>query len=75
MATYVISILPTRILEWKNPYKKLYNKQPSYSNRKVFGCLCFATNTIPHKTKFESSIIPCCFIGYNQGQMHTSYMT
>lgn len=35
---------------------------------KVFGCLCFSTNTIPHKTKFDSRAIKCCFSGYNQGQ-------
>ena len=65
MATYLINILPTQILDWNTPYSKLYGKNPSYSNLKVFGCLCFATNTIPHKKKFEARATMCCFIGYN----------
>lgn len=27
-----------------------------------------ATNVIPHKTKFKSRVIMCCFHGYNQFQ-------
>lgn len=68
IATYIINMLPTSILDWKTPSSVLYKKEPSYSNIKVFGCLCFAANTIPHKTKFESRASICCFIGYNQGQ-------
>lgn len=68
MATYIINITPTQVLNWSTPYKKLYNKDPTYDNLKVFGCLCFATNTIPHKTKFEKRATMCCFIGYNHGQ-------
>lgn len=54
IATHIINMLPTSILDWKTPSSVLYKKEPSYSNIKVFGCLCFAANTIPHKTKFES---------------------
>lgn len=68
MATYIINILPTPILEWKTPYKCLHNKDPSYSSLKTFGCLCFATNVKPHKTKFAPRDIRCCFSGYNPGQ-------
>lgn len=68
MATYIINILPTPILEWKTPYKCLHNKDPSYSSLKTFGCLCFATNVKPHKTKFAPRVIRCCFIGYNPCQ-------
>ena len=68
MATHIINILPTQVLNWNTPFQKLYNKPPSYTNLKVFGCLCFATNTIPHKTKFDSRSTMCCFIGYSSGQ-------
>lgn len=68
MATHIINILPTPILEWKTPYKCLHNKDPSYSSLKTFGCLCFATNVKPHKTKFAPRVIRCCFIGYNPCQ-------
>lgn len=68
MATYIINVLPTPILEWKTPFIYLHKKESSYSNLKIFGCLCFATNVIPHKNKFAPRAIMCCFIGYNPGQ-------
>lgn len=67
MATHIINILPTKLLTWDTPFERLYNKPP-YTNLKVFGCLCFATNTIPHKPKFESRATMCCLIGFNSGQ-------
>lgn len=58
----------SKILIWKTPFDKSYNKSPSYSNLNIFGCLDFAINVMPHKTKFEFKVIMCCFIGYNMGQ-------
>lgn len=74
MATYIINILPTQILEWNYPYHNLYDKTPSYENLKVFGCLCFVTNIMPHKTEFESKATMCCFLGYSIGKNHTNCM-
>lgn len=68
METHIISILQTKVLNWKTPFEKVHNKFPSYSNLKIFGCLAFATNVIPHKSKFESRAIMCCFLGYNPCQ-------
>lgn len=38
-----------------------------YSFLKYFSCLCFATNSTSHKTKFEKIVSQGVFIGYTPG--------
>ncbi|KAL0463240.1 UNVERIFIED_CONTAM: hypothetical protein Slati_0211600 [Sesamum latifolium] len=42
--------------------------KPLYSHLKVFGCLCYANNTDPRKTKLSLRASKCVFIGYAPGQ-------
>ncbi|KAL0303104.1 UNVERIFIED_CONTAM: Retrovirus-related Pol polyprotein from transposon RE2 [Sesamum radiatum] len=44
-ATYILNRLPTKILNGKSPYEILYKRTPAYEHLRVFGSLCFATNT------------------------------
>lgn len=44
------------------PYHKLFQKQSSYSNLRVFGCLYFLHIVTPHKHSPRS--IPCVFLRY-----------
>lgn len=70
-ATYLINRMPTPILDWKTPFEMLHNSPPDYSRLKVFGSLCYVTNTSPHKDKFSPRAHKCLFLGYAVG--HKAY--
>ncbi|KAL2230371.1 UNVERIFIED_CONTAM: Retrovirus-related Pol polyprotein from transposon RE1 [Sesamum indicum] len=67
-ATYIINRTPTKTLNWLTPYHKLFGHPPTYSHIKIFGCLCFATNINPHKSKFHKRAHKCIFLGYPMTQ-------
>ncbi|KAL0297760.1 UNVERIFIED_CONTAM: hypothetical protein Sradi_6828100 [Sesamum radiatum] len=67
-ATYIINRLPTSVLRWKTPYEVLYNRSVDYSMVRTFGCLAFATNVLPQKSKFTKRAYRCIFVGYAFGQ-------
>ena len=68
MATHLINRIPTPILNWHTPFEVLYGHKPDYSMVKTFGCLCYITNTKPHKDKFETRSHKCVFLGYCLGK-------
>ncbi|KAL0395161.1 UNVERIFIED_CONTAM: Retrovirus-related Pol polyprotein from transposon RE2 [Sesamum latifolium] len=67
-ATYIINRTPSHILNWVTPYELLFRKPPKCDHLKVFGCLCYAKNTDPRKTKFSPRASKCVFMGYAPGQ-------
>ena len=55
------------LLSFKTPFERLYSKPSSYSHRRVFSCLAYATNVhVSHK--FDHRAITYIFIGYPVGQ-------
>ena len=64
MATYLLNVLPSKLLQNKSPTEVLYKRIPSYDHLRVFGCLCFPL--IPSTTinKLQPRSTPCVFLGY-----------
>ena len=64
MATYLLNILPSKVLASQSPLQILYHRDPLYSHLRVFGCLCYPLfpSTTIHKLQPRST--PCVFLGY-----------
>lgn len=71
-AVYLINRLPTVIHSYKSPFELLYNKLPSYSLLKVFGCSCFPCLRPYNKHKLEYRSQECIFLGYSS--QHKGYI-
>ncbi|KAJ9563189.1 hypothetical protein OSB04_008349 [Centaurea solstitialis] len=62
MATHLLNLLPSTSINLDTPHYRLFQKHPSYSHLRVFGCLCYPHLTTPHKLAPRST--PCVFLGY-----------
>jgi histone deacetylase 1/2 len=64
-ATFLINLLPTKVLNFSTPTEKLINVIPNYDSLRIFGCACWP-NLRPynkHKLAFRSK--QCVFLGYS----------
>ena len=64
MATYLINILPTKVLGYTSPTQILYQKHPSFSSLRIFGCLCYPLFPSTKIHKLQPRSTPCVFLGY-----------
>lgn len=65
-ATFLINRIPTAVLNWKCPYEILHKSKPNLDQIKSFGCLCYASNLAPNKTKLDPKAFKCIFLGNSQ---------
>jgi histone deacetylase 1/2 len=64
-ATFLINLLPTKVLNLVSPVEKLLEVSPNYESLRTFGCACWP-NLRPynkHKLAFRSK--RCVFLGYS----------
>ena len=63
MATYLLNILPTKVLGYRSATQILYQRTPIYSALRVFSYLCFPLfpSTTIHKLQERST--PCVYLG------------
>ena len=64
---HLINIMPSSLLQSKSPFEFLYNKVPSYSHLRSFGCLCYAFTFISTRDKFPPQFRARVFFGYPLG--------
>ncbi|GJZ66253.1 ribonuclease H-like domain-containing protein [Tanacetum coccineum] len=59
---YLLNILPSTSINNDISYTKLFNKPPSYTHLRTFGCLCYPYTFPPHKLAPRTT--PSIFLGY-----------
>lgn len=66
-AIHIINRLHTPLLKSKCPHETLYQEPPSLIHLKVFGCLCYASTLMAHRTNFDPRARKSIFHGYKEG--------
>jgi histone deacetylase 1/2 len=59
--TYLINILPSKVIDFEIPSNRLFHDAPDYSNLRVFGCACWPNLRPYNSRKLFFSIHPMCF--------------
>lgn len=60
---YLINGSPSPILDNLIPFQKLYHKNPTFDNLKMFGCLCYASTQDHNRSKFDPRAVQYVFLG------------
>ncbi|MCO5587111.1 hypothetical protein L7F22_041058 [Adiantum nelumboides] len=66
-AAHVLNRCPTRALKTITPYESWYDRKPSVSYFRVFGCLAYAHIPQQLRRKLDDKAVKCIFVGYSSG--------
>ncbi|MCO5608214.1 hypothetical protein L7F22_062420 [Adiantum nelumboides] len=66
-AAHVLNKCPTRALKTITPYESWYDRKPSVSYLRVFGCLAYAHIPKQLRGKLDDKAVKCIFVGYSSG--------
>ncbi|MCO5609565.1 hypothetical protein L7F22_063795 [Adiantum nelumboides] len=58
---------PTHVLKTITPYESWYDRKPSVSYLRVFGCLAYAHIPQQLRGKLDDKAVKCIFMGYSSG--------
>ena len=61
---HLINWIPTQVVHGKTPYEVLFGAKPSFTNIRVFGCLCYAYDMQRKKDKFGACSRRFVMVGY-----------
>ncbi|KAK9185737.1 hypothetical protein WN943_026096 [Citrus x changshan-huyou] len=64
-AAHVINKLPQPRLEFVSPFEKLWNKKPTVSYLRVFGCVCYVFVPDHLRSKIDKKTVRCIFMEYD----------
>ncbi|KAL4291772.1 hypothetical protein GQ457_14G025100 [Hibiscus cannabinus] len=61
---YLLNLSPTRAVLNRTPYEAWYERRPSVSHLRVFGCVAYALINSQFRQKLDKKSEKCIFIGY-----------
>ena len=64
-ATYLINMLPSKVINYDTPVHRLLNSTPDYASLRVFGCACWPNLRPYNKRKLAFRSKRCVFLGYS----------
>jgi hypothetical protein len=64
-ATFLINLLPTKVLNLESPVEKLLQTKPNYDALRTFGCACWPNLRPYNKRKLSFRSERCVFLGYS----------
>jgi histone deacetylase 1/2 len=70
-ATYLINLLPSKVINFEVPTIRLLGETPDYSNLRVFGCACWPNLRPYNSRKLSFRSTQCAFLGYSS--MHKGF--
>ncbi|KAG6536775.1 hypothetical protein ZIOFF_001844 [Zingiber officinale] len=66
-AVYLLNCLPTKVLGERTPFEAWMGRKPHLSHLRVFGCVAYVKNTIPHLKKLDDRSSPMVYLGVEEG--------